>query len=326
MEMYFQENLHLLANGSQENAPVATPRSDSLDIDHTHSNATNQIATNNLQILNGVHARMPLLTSDKLPSDDDSDEGGVYVLPDDILAPTNSTSEYSSLQFNSNNNARDSFDEQGDFIEADIARNSNASTSSSDTSRKDSSTTSSYEDLIGRTASLYNGESIKRADNEETFTKLVFDKPNSSLQKSSTNNVPRHCNRPSVPARYDAQYTPAPPCNVVRPSTLVYENYPRHERGLRSPSPSPLTFSSLAFTSPSCSDNSGTNAPTSGSSLFPTPDAEFNNAPVDVTSQLTQRFNGDHHYRDAKPHCSFYQPISRAQKAQGLCASIKIVF
>ena len=310
MDSYFRDNLHLLHEDIVDtgaSTPEASPRHESLNLedtavsneDYMHMAAApmnsvsswNDVAT--MTCSSSRHSGMQSSNgygSDKNShrgSDDDSDEGGVYVLPDDVVVSRSNLSRRISI----------SSDDQGDFIEADISRNGYASSdaSSNSNSRKNSAS-SSYEDL--RTSNI---RPPNRSGDDETFTRLVFDNESracglmqtttsSGAAASATSHHSRNIS--SSPEREHASAVAATRPNNLFNALADNEYIDRSNFMLTSASTessSPFTMSSAAFMSPSYSENSTSalNAPTSESSVFISPDLE--NAP-DNSARRRQAF------------------------------------
>ena len=281
MDAYLRENLHLLNDDitcTGSSTPETGPRLESLSLEN--DDYVYMTGPSNGQISWSDYVKMPCSNSrhsgfqsskgygsdkdSQHGSDYDSDEGGVYVLPDDVIANGSNRSSRVVRSLN------DSSEDQGDFIETDIARNGGSGDSSNSNSRKES-VSSSYEDLRGSTICRPRNRDF---GDDETFTKLVFKndaRPTGSQQY------------PNVVSNHSSQL-PSNGGLALRPTNLFEANaaaglYDRSNIMMTSASTgssSPFTMSSAPFTPPSFSENSTSalNAPTSESSVFVSPDHE----------------------------------------------------
>lgn len=210
-------------------------------------------------------------------SDCDSDEGGVYVLPDDVTAARKK-------------DMNDSFDDHGDFIETDIpGRDMRGSSADSSHNHSGDSTSSSYEDLQPALVARKQTKEVAKVKEDETFTKLVFDADTDSdsyvdmrsfrhsagrswLSSSQGNSSPLSSSRP----------TNLGPLRPALPHS--YNSSGADDTNNRARPTFPLTASTSssspkAFMSPQFSDNSAIyGVLTSGSSTGWTPDLENSEA------------------------------------------------
>ena len=303
MERYFQENVHMLQrhSSSGSDTPGRSPGNevshisfggactDVTDLGWQGTNVTCTYPSTGQGIVTDTGYSNNNGMTRNVASDTDSDEGGVYILPEDLVCPP-------KVQDKS---------EDEDFIESDIPRNrfscSLDSSNSLSTSRSQNSISSSYEDLqthnIQRPSS---GDSNSvRTEDEETFTKLVFNKENRDQDDNKSEDTDDYVHPWTLnDSESDSYSLPVPrPTNLFDSHVHCCGNARRHVQeqpniatciSNSTSSSSPYTVSS-AFISPQYSDNSNLyNGVTSESSVFMSP--ETSDSGSGSVSQRRQNF------------------------------------